>query len=403
MRNILSTLSILFLITISVTGVLAQDPAAIKPSVVTGEVFTVTASAIELKTDAGQITVELTEKTDFKRVPPENPKLSAAVAAPASDIDTGDKLLVTGVFSNDRKRIPARAVYIMSKSDIAKRQQEESQKWATRGISGKVTSVNSETKQISVEVRGLMGSTTVVINPKDDAIIKQYAPNSIKYSETIPATLANIEAGNMIRALGDRSPDGLSFAAEEILTGAFQTIAGTVKSVNAETGEVVVSNLQTQADVTVVVGQSSVLRRFPPEMAMRLAGGAAGQAGTPGQGGVRPAGAPRQGGERPQGAGNGQGAGQGRGGMGGARGGIDDMFERFPAIKASDLTVGDMVAVSSSKNGTTDRVTAIKLLAGVEPFIRAAQAAGQLQRGGGRRGGADGGFSIPGLDGLDFP
>ncbi len=400
MRNFILTFSVLFLGTISSVGVLGQDSAAIKPSVVTGEVVTVSATAIELKTGTGQITVELAETTDFKRVPPENPKLSAAVEAQVSDIGMGDKLLVTGVFSNDRKRLPARAVYIMSKSDIARRQQEESQKWATRGISGKVASVNPDTRQISVEVRGLMGTTTVVINPKDDAIIRQYAPNSIKYSETVPATLANIEAGNMIRALGDRSPDGLSFAAEEIVTGAFQTIAGTVKSVNAETGEVVVTNLQTDTDVTVVVGQASVLKRFPPEMAARLAGGA------PGQGGARPAGtAGQQGGQRPAGAAPGQGGGPGRGGMGqmgGTRGGIDDMFERFPVITASDLTVGDMIAVSSSKNGTNERVTAIKLLAGVEPFIRAAQTAGQLQRGG-RGGGANGGFTIPGLDGLDFP
>ncbi len=400
MRNFLLNISVLIVIAISSSVVLAQDPAAIKPSVVTGDVVTVTATAIELKTATGQITVELTEKSEFKRVPPENPTLSAAVGAAVSDIDTGDKLLVTGVFSNDRKRLPARAVYIMSKSDIARRQQEESQRWATRGISGKVASVDADTKQISVEVRGLIGTTTVVINPKNDAVIKQYAPNSIKYSETIPATLANIEPGNMIRALGDRSPDGLSFAAEEIVTGAFQTIAGTVKSVNAETGEVVVTNLQTDADVTVIVGQDTVLKRFPPEMAMRMAGGAAGQ------GGARPAGAPGQGGQRPAGAAPGQGEGQGRGGMGGgmngARGGIDDMFERFPAITASELTVGDMIAVSSSKNGTNERITAIKLLAGVEPFIRAAEMAGQLQRGG-RRGGASGGFTIPGLDGLDFP
>ncbi|CAN5586340.1 hypothetical protein BH24ACI3_BH24ACI3_08440 [soil metagenome] len=400
MRNFLLTISVLIFIAISASVVLAQDPAAIKPSVVTGDVVTATATAIELKTATGQITVELTEKTEFKRVPPENPKLSAAIAAQVSDIDTGDKLLVTGLFSNDRKRIPARAVYIMSKSDIARRHQEESQRWATRGISGKVASVDVDTKQISVEVRGLMGTTTVVINQKEDAIIKQYAPNSINFSEAIPATLANIEPWNMIRALGDRSPDGLSFAAEEIVTGAFQTIAGTVKSVNAETGEVVVTNLQTDADVTVIVGKASVLKRFPPEMAMRMAGGAAGQ------GGARPAGAQGQGGQRPAGTVAGQGTPQGRGGMGGgmngARGGIDDMFERFPAITASELTVGDMIAVSSSKNGTNERITAIKLLAGVEPFIRAAEMAGQLQRGGRGRG-ASGGFTIPGLDGLDFP
>jgi len=90
------------------------------------------------------------------------------------------------------------------------------------------------------------------------------------------------------------------------------------------------------------------------------------------------------------------------GGVVGARvgGGIDEMLERVRTIAAADLKVGDMVAISSSKNGTNDKINAIKLLAGVEPFIRAAQASGDLQRGG--RGGGQS-FNIPGLDGFDSP
>jgi hypothetical protein len=72
---------------------------------------------------------------------------------------------------------------------------------------------------------------------------------------------------------------------------------------------------------------------------------------------------------------------------------MDDMMERFPDIKAADLKAGDMIALSSSKNGTMDRIKAIKLVAGVEPFLRAAQAAA----GRGGRGQVD--INIPGLDG----
>jgi hypothetical protein len=84
---------------------------------------------------------------------------------------------------------------------------------------------------------------------------------------------------------------------------------------------------------------------------------------------------------------------------GGPRGGgIDEMLERFPTITAADLKAGDMIAVSSTKNGVLDKISAIKLLAGVEPFIRAAQASSQQGRGG-----QQGSFNIPGLDGFDFP
>ena len=83
-----------------------------------------------------------------------------------------------------------------------------------------------------------------------------------------------------------------------------------------------------------------------------------------------------------------------RGGRG--AGGIDEMLERFPTISLADLKVGDMIAFSSTKGANADRVTAIKLLSGVEPFLKNPQAANGGRRNGG---GTDSGFSIPGLDG----
>ena len=85
---------------------------------------------------------------------------------------------------------------------------------------------------------------------------------------------------------------------------------------------------------------------------------------------------------------------------GGPRGGIDDMLERFPAITVADLKVGDMIAVSSTKTASADHITAIKLLAGVEPFIRMAQMSAARNQG---RGQGTQSLNIPGLDGFDMP
>jgi len=76
------------------------------------------------------------------------------------------------------------------------------------------------------------------------------------------------------------------------------------------------------------------------------------------------------------------------------------MLDRFPSITPADLKAGDMIAVSSTRSGNLDRINAIKLLAGVEPFIRAAQASGAAA--GGQRGG-QGDFNIPGLEGFGNP
>jgi hypothetical protein len=368
----------------------AKSQDAVKPSVVMGDVLSIDAAKIVLKTKDGDITATLTDKTEFKRVPPENPRLAAAVASTSSDIGVGDKVVITGVFGADKSTLPARAVYLMTKSDIAQRHAKEAEEWRTRGITGRVASVNAQTGQIVVEQRGLMGTTTLTLTPKNSAQFLRYAPNSIKFEEALPSSVADIKQGDMLRALGDRGADGTTFSAERIITGAFQTVAGTVKSIDAATGEVVITNLQTKKDMTVAVTPASVLKRFPEEMATRMAAFQGGGVRPPGQAPANPAGG--QAGQAPQ---------RPMGGMGARAGGIDEMLDRFPNIKPADLKVGDMIAVSSTRTANLDRITAIKLLAGVEPFIRMAQAAGGMQ--GGQRGGGQGDFNIPGLDGFGGP
>ena len=169
--------------------------------------------------------------------------------------------------------------------------------------------------------------------------------------------------------------------------------------------------------MTIAVKDTSLMKKFPEQFAQRMArfqGGGQGGRG----GGVRPPQrtnnnsrnkegnkssdnkTDRQGrnsaGQRPRGQGGRNGAGGGR-----RRGGFDinRMIERFPTIKVSDLKSGDMIAVSSPKGKDPKRLTAIKLLAGVEPFVTMAQL--MSSRRGGRRGGS-GSLSIPGLDSVQF-
>lgn len=377
-----------FLVIFSNIVIAAQNAdVGISTNFAGGEVVSVETGKIVLRTKDGAIDVLLAAATEYKRIPPENPTLKAAVAAEFSDIGTGDKLLVTGAVSSDKKQIPAKIVYLMSKADIAQKQSKEAEEWQKRGIVGRATKVDFQTNQVTIAVRGMTGETEVVISPKDNAKFMRYAPDSIRYSEARQSNLREIFVGDTVRALGDRSADGAAFKAEQVLSGAFQTVAGKIKSVDAAKNEIVVENIQTKQDVTIALGNVSTLKRFPAEMAQRMA-----QMQMMRAGGVQP----------PQGGG-GQGQmpnrmGQGSGGMRG--GDINDMFERLPAVTVAELKAGEMIAVSSTKTDNPARITAIRLLAGVEPFLTAPQNA---NRGRGGRGGQDSGFSIPGLDGADFP
>src|SRR5262249_8361508 len=155
-----------------------------------------------------------------------------------------------------------------------------------------------------------------------------------------------------------KSEDGSRFTAEQVVTGAFQTVGGTVKSVTPETNEIKIEVLGGKQQMTVVVNKDSMLRRIPPQvatfLAMRSQGkggpgpagpgqGAPGQAGGgQGQMGARgPGGDPAGGGAParqgpPQSASGAASGAASVGGPGGPRmeagGDFQDMLERMPAL-----------------------------------------------------------------------
>lgn len=412
--NKLFYIAVVLLFVVSAGAFAQTPPGGEKPSVATGDVVSTNAGKIVLQTKDGELDITYTEKTEFKKVAPDNPSLKAATASAAAEIGAGDKLVISGFYAADKKSLAARTVYLMSKAAIAQKQAKDSEEWKTRGISGRVVSVDQLTRQITVEVRTLTGASSTVLTPKDGVKFLRYAPNSVQYNDAKDSSILEVQPGDMLRAVGDKSADGASFAAEEIITGAFRTVAGTVKSIDAAKNEIVITDLQTKKDVTISLASASMLKRFPEEMARMLVMRQMGGEGQPGAGpggfqgqprpeGSRPAGSPGQGQPRPEGmrpqGGEGAPGGQGRGGFGGQRngGGLDEMLDRFPNITAADLKPGDMIAISCSKTNDIDRLTAIKLLAGVEPFIRAAQASTGQRRGGTQS------LNIPGLDGGDFP
>lgn len=404
MRKLIFLLSLFVLIGSSIVGASAQiADVGIKPNLALGEVISVAENKIVLQTKDGAIEVVLSGATGYKRVPADNPSLKAALASSFAEIKVGDKLLVTGQVAADRKSVPAKSIFLISKSDIAQKQNKDQEEWKTRGISGRVTAVNAQTKELTVSSRGIAGGEkTTVVKLKDKASFRRYAPDSVQFSEAKDSTFAEIKQGDMIRALGDKGTDDATFTAERIVTGAFKTVGGTIKSIDAAKNEIVVTDIQTKKDVTVAVGKNSTLKQFPAEMAQRMAQFQAMQAGgiqPGGQGGARPPRANQQDGGSPN-----QGT-PAPGGMragGGMRGGtIDDMLERFPNVTIADLKVGEMIAVSSTRTNNADRITAIKLLSGVEPFLKAPQQQAKGQ-GGGRRN-QDSGFSIPGLEGFGTP
>ena len=360
-------------LSLSLLSVQAQDPKT-DPNIAAkhaiGEVKSIDApqKILSIKTDAGNtVFVTISDKTIYKRLAPGEQSLTNAADITVADIGEGDRIMARGTVAEDRKSVPAQMIVVMTKGDLAKKQEAERLEWRRRGILGVITALKPDAKEISISNRTLAGSQTVVIPVSDNTEMRRYAPDSIKFADAKPSSFGELKVGDQLRALGDKSPDGLKFTPAKVVTGAFRTVGGTVKEVNAATGEIKITDLEKKQPLTIVVKPDSVLRRFPPMSEMGAMMGGMGR-GPGGPTGAAPAGqAPAGGGQaRPAGPGAG-----GPGGPGGRSGGpnINDMLERLPTIGIADVKVGDTIIVSSTQGVDPARLTAISLVSGADTLL----------------------------------
>jgi len=367
----------------------AQTPSA-GTKLVSGEVTAVDASAKQFKVkadDGVNYTITLQDGTSFLRMPFGEKDQKKATKIEFSDIAAGDRLIARGSLAEDTKTVTVRTVIVMSKDDVAKKQQQDHADWQKRGVAGTITSVNPNSKEITVNVHGRDSKPLVIEAGKTS--FRRYAPESVRFADTKPSSFAELQVGDTVRALGDKNDDGSRLTAEELVSGTFQTIAGTVISVNTATGEVQLMDLKTKKPVTVRTNQSSMLRRLEERTATMLAR----RMNPPADGGGSPGGAPAGGppaggnprtldGPRAVGAPGAPGLGGPGGGMRGGNFDLQAILERSPQLALTELKKGDALIVSSTKGADGSSMTAISLVAGVEPFLAAApRRAGQVDLG----------------------
>jgi hypothetical protein len=416
-RTIVRRLTIITLVTVVALGfgfrAYGQTPSASPqtPAIVSlvGEVKAIDATAkqIVLRADSGVIsTVNLSDKTQYKRLPPGETTLAKATDITLTDVGAGDRVLAQWRAGADVKTAPTPRVVVMNKADLAKKQEQDRAQWRRRGVSGIVASVNPSTQEITVSSRSLMGAPQAVIIPVTDKVLmRRYPPDTIpKYSEAKPSKFEEVKVGDQLRALGDKSTDGTHLTAEEVLFGTFKIVGGTVTAIDAATNQIKINDLTTKKPLTVILKPDSVLRRFPENAAMMFGGG--GGPGGPGAGpgaGQSPAQgqqAPRPQDGKPGGAqGAGPGGPQGGGMRGGGGGSMADLLERLPTISISELKVGDTIIMSSLPGSDPTQFTAISLVSGIEPLLQ--MMAARPQAGGGARpqGGVDLNGSFGGMFG----
>jgi len=346
----------------------AQTPAKL----VAGEVTAIDAAAKQFKVkgdDGVSYTVAFQDNAIYLRMPFGETDQKKAARIAFSDIRVGDRLIARGPFSEDSKTVTVRTVITMTKTDVAQKQAHDQADWQRRGLTGIVTAVNPASKEIIMTTRG-RDSKAVTVDVSG-ASFRRYSQDSVRFADAKPSSLAEVQTGDTLRVLGDRAEDGTRVKAEEIVSGAFETIAGTVISADAATGEVRITNLQTKKPVVVKTNSGTMLRRIDEQTATMLARRMRPQAvAADAPGGASIPSAPP----------GGRGFGGGRGP--GASGDLQQVLDRSPQLSLADLKKGDAVIVSEAKAPEGAPVTAFSFVAGVEPFLAAApRTAGEVNLG----------------------
>jgi len=299
----------------------------------------VAARRLILQDDRGAaVAVSAAETVPVLRVPPGETDLKKATRIAFTEIGSGDRVLAVGVKSDDGKEVQARTLVVMSQADLAQKQQRERQDWQTRGISGTVTALDPASRTLTVKI----GAKVLTVQTGNQTEYRRYAPDSIQFSDAVASSFTDIRTGDQIRALGNKNGDGSSLVAEQVVSGSFRQLAGTIITIRAEAHEVRINDLASKKPVVITVNSSSVIKRLSPQvsaaLSRRFRPGAGANASAP--------------------------ANPGREDLG-------QVLDRLPSVALSDLKPGDALMISGSAGSDAGRLTAINILAGVEPLLTA--------------------------------
>jgi hypothetical protein len=369
----------------------ADANSAVQVTKAVGTIKTTQSDSIVVASESGgDVTAKISESTKILRVPPGEKDLKNAVPLLAQDLQAGDRVLVRGQTMSDAHTLAALAIIVMKQSDLAAKKRQQSEDWQKRGAGGLVTKVDAGNNVITISSSGLGASRSITVRINKDSVLRRYAPGSVKFDDAKPLAadkfMAEIKTGDQLRARGASSADGAGITAEEIVSGSFRNIAGTIKAVDASNNTITVQDAISKSEIIVSVSRDSQMKKLAPDVAQRIAvrlkaasgdGSASDEARPTGQAQATsnrrtptPTQAADAGGAQSTAGGRARGSGSGSGGLNGPPD-LQRMLSRLPNSTLADFKAGDAVMIVATEGVGSEKPTAITLLAGVEPILTA--------------------------------
>lgn len=343
-------------------SLVAQNPPAARAL---GAIKSIAANSLVLASDTGaEVLVNLHPAARILRIAPGEKDLKNADPVSFADLQQGDRILVRGSSGDAGKTIFAASVIVMKQADIARKRAREREEWQKHGIGGLVKTVDPAAATIEITTNASSPANVLLIRIAPKTILRRYAPDSVKFDDARPAPLDQIRSGDQLRARGSRGAGGAELSADEIVSGSFRNVAGTVVSANSASGILTVRDLTAREEIAVHITPQTQMRKLPLPLAQRIAFRLRGEAppqGTPPN--AAPA-APAASGANPARGANGDTRAPGAGDF-------QQLISRLPAASLSDLQKGDAVMIVATQPGRDGRLNAITLLGGVEPILQA--------------------------------
>jgi hypothetical protein len=345
----------------------AQAPARF-----VGTITAINDSTLTVKTDQdGAHQVNVPAAAVLKRIAPGQKDLSTAEAIQFSDLAVGDRALVKLDPAAPAGTEEALQIVAVKQADVAAKQQQDREDWQRRGAGGLVKSVDAANGVILLTSGSGATTKTITIKTTKATLLKRYAPASVRYDQAVPAPIDAIHAGDQLRARGTKNADGSEILAEEAISGAFRNISGTILSLDTASASLMVKDLTTKKPVTIHVTAEAQMRRLPDNVAQMLAARLKGTAGSESAPPAKNAAAAQQ-----------SSNGSHWSGQGGTQAGVgqngdpQQLLSHAPAIQLNDLKKGEAIMLVSTEGAS--EVTAITLVAGVEPLLEAPAASQNL-------------------------
>src|SRR5216683_6748678 len=240
-----------------------------------GTIKSIQADSITIAAESGEgdIIAKLTGSTKILRVPPGEKDLKNATALQAQDLQPGDRVLVSraGIDGWRRSHDCCPGGDRDEAGRCRGRAATRPRRLAKRGVGGLVTNVDAATGTITISSGGMGANRSIAVHIAKGTIVRRYAPDSVKFDDAKPAPVDRIKAGDQLRARGTRHPDGSEMSAEEVVSGAFRNIAGTIKAIDVASNTMTVQDAISKSAVVVKVSPDSQMKKLPAEIGQRIA------------------------------------------------------------------------------------------------------------------------------------